>query len=72
MFWTIYFIGVIIFTILMFFIIYDTEKTLNPKHDFKRIFTIILKDSFGCILFGLLWPCFVLQIIARILDIIVG
>ena len=64
MFWTIYFIGVIISIIFISCIVYYEEKNKITKHS--------VSDYFGLLLFGLLWPCFVIQIIARILDIIVG
>lgn len=64
MFWTIYFVGVAVSILFMAYIAFYEEKNSVTKYKWT--------DFIGLLLFGLLWPCFVLQIIFRILDILIG
>lgn len=60
LFWIIYFVGVVFFTILSWKI--SSEQV-------KKYYWI---DYIGLLLFGLLWPCFILSIIGSFCDILIG
>lgn len=63
-FWIIYLSGVLV---MFLFWVYITRKELKDV-PFKESW----KDYMGLFLLGVFWPCFILQIIAKTLDILIG